>query len=437
MRNPFRWQFSRRARVAPSRIIDVAWLPLTLMGILTAAWLSFRIPTSLAPTASAPRGNQVQAFAAAAREAPTIRKVPRAVVATSRFQPCIDQRVLRQILRKLEPRSAQSRPGVAMATHALRLWGATADFAEGPYVPPDCHFTVWRYSGPTLLQFLASHKSFARYFPDAEPLLQPTEQGIAVRFKPATPLNAPVDTLPDCEAHIDKVLSVFAELGLESDFPITAPERRGSIRDLLGDATARFVLEQELEFSTKAFLYYLELPAKWSNRHGRRVDLNAILQTLAHRDLGEGACTGTHLCQTIALALAIDSREPFLGPDGQTLYDCLREISARLERSQEPSGAWSVDWPMSGIGRQLVESEGAAGARLRVTGHHLEWIAIAPASVCPADDAVLRAIRFLQETLAELPGDSYHHHYTALTHAGRALLILSGVHANSQWLAEE
>lgn len=408
------------------RTFDATWLYVLM---LVAIGIAFLGRTDSTRDRSVDRGVTGEQ-AAVALSQPTqvaIRDFPRVIGASRRFSTVIDESLLRATLSRLEPLSSKPFPSVVMATHALRLWGAQAEFEEVPVVPPGFPSTMWRFSCPSLLAFLTDHKVFEKHFPGSQPLLRSTPYGISVRFKVGRIMDLPVETWPDCEAHLDKVASVFGELGLPAGYPISAPGKFGCIRDILIDSAMRFQPDQELEFSLKAYLYYFDLPAAWTTRHGRQVNLNDLLRSLAHRKMGEqaGACVGTHVCHALALALRVDDEVPYLGNTRNDLMDYLQLVSKRLERSQEPSGAWPADWALSGSGARLADVEGEVGSRMRSTGHHLEWIAMAPPSACPSDPAVEKAIRYVQQTLTEISGHGYYFSYTSLTHAAHALRMLS------------
>jgi hypothetical protein len=104
----------------------------------------------------------------------------------------------------------------------------------------------------------------------------------------------------------------------------------------------------------------------------------------------------------------------------------LGEVIRLLEDRQESDGGWPADW--AGVGRMdpSLGWEGIPATRIRVTGHHLEWIAVAPKELRPSDASVSKAIRFLQETMSRTPGDTYYAYYNLMTHAARALVLFSG-----------
>jgi len=359
-------------------------------------------------------------------EVPVVLSAPRRLEFITDFQEDIDLKTLRSALLRLEPFSPKPMPSVVMATHALRLWGNTESFSEEAIMPAGFHFPVWRFSAPTLLEFLTNHEQYRKYFSDADPLLIPTDYGITVKPKVDNFLDQQINRWPDCEAHVDKVISVFGEIGIPSSFPVLTEKRKGNVRNMLIDSSMRFTMSQEKEFSCKAFLFYYSLPAKWRGKSGQTTDLNEVLESMCEERTGSGCCIGTHVPQVIALALAIDKDKPFLGKSRSKLEDYIRRICRLLEDTQLENGAWPSNWSNNGDHQVMVAIEGEPAVQIRVTGHHLEWIAHTPSEFRPSKTCVTRSILFLQNSLAKLEGDAFYHNYTALTHAARALVLLSG-----------
>lgn len=355
-----------------------------------------------------------------------IRTEPRQITPTNSFQSEISTVDLELILSKVQPFSPKPFPSIVMATHALRLWGSTKLFDEGVIVPDGYHFKVWRFSCPTLLNTVLDHGKFREYFPNGDPLLMPSPHGITVRFKTGNFLDRQITTWPDCEAHIDKVLSVLGEVGISSNQVVKAPGKEGCVRDIVRDAAMRVEPTQELEFTLKGLLYYLDLPANWQNRFGRRIELSKLICEIASKVPSDGACLGIHVTQVVALAIRIDDEEPFLGADREFLLEYLRNVCRSLERSQLPSGAWPGNWSLKGRDWVVGQGESNEAQQIRATGHHLEWIAIAPSTLRPDEKVIIKAIRFLSASLKELDADNYYHNYTPLTHAARSLVLLSG-----------
>ena len=64
--------------------------------------------------------------------------------------------------------------------------------------------------------------------------------------------------------------------------------------------------------------------------------------------------------------------------------------------------------------------------RVLVTGHILEWLAMAPEEIHPSDDVLMRATGWLKATILGLTDSQVRRHYTFLSHAGKALTLWRG-----------
>jgi hypothetical protein len=352
---------------------------------------------------------------------------PRYITPTEDFRQEIHVPRLGIILDRARPLSPKPMISISVVTHALRLWGRSANYLDGPYISEGNHHGSWQFSSDTMLSVLLDADRFEQMYPKAAPLIAPTPYGVSTRYAVGHFDLRPITTWPDCEAHIDKTISVLGEIGVERDYPVHVHGRLASVADMLQDSMMRFSWRQELDFSAKAYLLYLLLPAKWANRYGERITTEGVIRKIIEQGLGRGSCVGTHQCHAMALALRIDAAQPYLSVDlRRDLQARLQTACSHLEQSQLPDGGWPSDWTRSGKPSDLATVEGEPNTRLRVTGHHLEWIAIAPKDTRPSAKCIKRAIHYLQDRLLDLPGDSYYYNYTLLTHAARALLLFSG-----------
>jgi hypothetical protein len=73
--------------------------------------------------------------------------------------------------------------------------------------------------------------------------------------------------------------------------------------------------------------------------------------------------------------------------------------------------------------------------KLLVTGHHLEWLALAPEEVQPPREAVVRAAQWLVTALMEMDEKQIAAAYGPYSHAARALCLWRGVDPFEFWKA--
>jgi hypothetical protein len=71
--------------------------------------------------------------------------------------------------------------------------------------------------------------------------------------------------------------------------------------------------------------------------------------------------------------------------------------------------------------------------RLLVTGHQLEWLALAPEEVQPPRQTVIRAAQWLARTLVEMDQKELVDSYGPYTHAARALCLWRSVEPAAAW----
>lgn len=250
-------------------------------------------------------------------------------------------------------------------------------------------------------------------------------------------MNEPTEKHLLGAAHVDQLLKVLADADIARSTPVVTESASGSIADLLADSIARFSLEQELEFTALAYCRWLPPQTEWRNRFNARFSFDDVARKLCGQPLGTGACNGIHGLQAIAQMLAVDKLHPLLSDSSiSQIEGHLRECTLCLEANELPSGGWGDAW--SGVAGPLPDGEQVWSPRFTVissTGHHLEWIAIAPAELRPATPIVRRAIQALVREVAGMSESdrSNFKHFLPVSHAARALCQLRGESAIRLW----
>ena len=83
----------------------------------------------------------------------------------------------------------------------------------------------------------------------------------------------------------------------------------------------------------------------------------------------------------------------------QTVRDYLMRMRDTIVAAQFPDGHWAGDWPdgKASVTNPIDEPDYKA---VIATGHHLEWLAIAPPEFHPPREVVQRAARVHQDRVA-------------------------------------
>ena len=278
-------------------------------------------------------------------------------------------------------------PTVPTMLHALRLWGVDARFAVPPGAPQitgDC--CAFR-------RVLLDNDSCVRTVRTFEVFWFDTQYGI----RPLT-FPDPVRKAENAEAHSDQLLQVLAECNLPASEPVrTLSGRAGTIADILRDSTARFTLAQELEFTTIAYSRWLPPNNQWRNRFGESFSLENLADALVGVELGKGACQGCHVPFALTNLLLASEQHPQIISDRsrRSVAARLSDISLALESTELPNGGWDKRWS----GHYVEKPDNVFFEfkphfdKISVTGHQLEWIAIAPPAVRPSRAVIARAVR--------------------------------------------
>lgn len=360
------------------------------------------------------------------------RNIPLDIASTGTFRDLLRDEDVAGVLPLAEP--CWTGPNIGLMLHSIRLWGRKAVFSHSWATTAFPGLIM--YSTPDQLRILLDHSAFLEAFKfnfAIPPFLLESEVGVAV-----TTNKDPGIAADQGQFHPEKLLQVLAEIGCQADERVyprrTLQGRREfTINDILSESLWSFHDSQELDFTASAYSRWLLGSATWRNRYGEECSLDQIASRLVERPFGEGSCLGTHLPYALVSLLRANDVEPILSKQtAAKVANRLRELSDVLTRRQQANGAWSLNWygPFHRTSSNWVWYLGTPPyAELLVTGHQLEWIALAPPEVCPPRDTVKRAVEFMTKTMRELREPLFltPDLYTLGTHAARALCLIRGV----------
>lgn len=274
-----------------------------------------------------------------------------------------------------------------------------------------------------MLAFLLDDRYYRSVLPGEPPILFSSDFGVATRTQPIV-----VGRMADQLAHPDDLLCACAEVGLPTDTTIWTRSAEGRLESMVRSAAMRVQAQQELEWTVEALARYLLPTSEWENRFGERLSLEKLAIALCDAPIGSGACLGTHKPYTAAALLRINEECPFLSKRSQ---DALREyllvVLQKLRITQFSDGGWRATWAGPTVTAEEMTNEYAT---IVATGHHLEWIAIAPADCLPTVEMVRAAIQAIYTASSELAGYrvmSKSRVYVPLSHCARAICLLGGV----------
>jgi hypothetical protein len=302
------------------------------------------------------------------------------------------------------------------------------DSLKGPY---SLNSLLQREVGQILAQ-----NSFRRSFPGSAPLVFRSPHGWEVRQRTAP--NAHDHW--EYEHHVDQFLATCGQIGAPSGLSVETDFGRVSIGELLDASRRSFDTSQELCWTLVAYCSYLPNEPQWQNRFGETCSYESIVKDILSLPLDSGSCGGTHKQFAIAYFMNSPSGEQLTTRLRRQCEDYLGRSSKLLEESQLRNGAWGPTWTESQSGTSDWGSTRAVDL-VRITGHQLEWVELAPAAVRPTSACVSRALQFLAEAFDRADVSDIQRDYCAYSHAAcvlkRALasqgtLLLSGEHLPSR-----
>ncbi len=305
--------------------------------------------------------------------------------------------------------------------HALRLWGPNADFGDGK-IP----------SGRELRDYFLDDAAFRRWAGErVPPLFYRGRDGIEVRS-----YDDRVADRQTSSFHTNDLVATLAETGTPLDAPLVMRDGEARVSDLLTTALRRAHPEQlEYEWTAIAYARYVFPQPGWRNKFGERIDVDQLVDQIVHQPAELGPCNGLHRLEALAVLYRADEQHPALRP--RTKLKLLRYMklsSQMLVQAQTPDGYWTRQWPRGAAAAKVSQANPATlHDKLLVTGHHLEWLALAPEEVQPPRETVIRAAQWLVRTLLEMDEKDLVQAYGPYTHAARALCLWRSAEPMEAW----
>ncbi len=352
----------------------------------------------------------------AERELPALRPEPLVLTPLYDDPEVISDEQLRRVLSRLGLRLKGADTSIGHVDHALRFWGADAEF-EDPEI----------LSGEELRRLLTDHSRFVEiYGRNQPPLLMDDGRGVRVRVQEGHASSA----------HFDHTVACFAEAETPLDFPLVTPRQRTTVRAMVERAMREFSLNQtEYEWSALTFALYLRPPGLWTSTEGQEITFDRLARRVMREELPNGVCSANHRLYALVAFLRVDdlAREngepPILSPETrQEVLAFLTDVTAMFVRHQHPDGFWNRDWPTATAATsEPSDREGdSMSDRLIATGHVLEWWAMVPEEVHPPRPVVVAAAQWLVSQVDRMSEDEIDRYFTFLSHAGRALALWRG-----------
>ncbi len=326
---------------------------------------------------------------------------------------------LAAVLWKVVPRFSGEKLKPNYVEHALRTWSIRATFNDPAAM-----------SGEAMKDYLVDHGKYLASWGDAvDPLLVDEPDGVAIRW----------GKLEGASVHHDHWLACLTEAGVSIDEPVFTPNGRDrTIRDVLLRTMRDFrVDEVETEWTSLALGLWLPPERNWFNSEGREISFDLLAFRLMRGERSLGVCSGTHRVYSLMALVRLDDEFRILSPAMRAdAWSYLEGVRDAITLSQFPDGHWPSNWPE---GAAAVEHPKADELYKQViaTGHHLEWLAIAPPELHPPREQIQKAARWIIRTTKEMSVEDILQRYTFFSHVGNALALWRHTHPPDFWKSWE
>jgi hypothetical protein len=348
---------------------------------------------------------------------PSLRKSPpEPVVQVPRQEPLriaplynrpemVNDADLAAVLRQLRPKFPAQKIKPNFVEHALRIWGVDATFRDPAVM-----------SGAKMRDFLVNHGQYlASWGPEMEPLLQEKEDGVAIRY----------GKVEGASVHHDHFLACLTEAGVSLNEQVFTPQQHiRTINDVLQRALRDFrVDEPETEWSAMAFGLWISPIREWKLADGRTVTFDMLADRLLRGAKKFGVCSGTHRLYSMMTLVRLDDEFHILSLQSrEKIMAHLRNVKQLIMESQFDDGHWPSNW-YDGAAAIKTPLNDQLYQQVISTGHHLEWLAIAPEELHPPRAQIDKAARWAIRTTIDQKPESILASYTFYSHIGGALSL--------------
>ena len=330
---------------------------------------------------------------------------------------------LAAVLKQMLPRFDSSKMKPNHIEHALRTWHANAEFQDPSAM-----------SGADMRDFLIDHGRFMlSWGVDTPPLLEDRNTGVYIRWGHEA----------GASYHHDHTLACLTEALVPLNHPVRTPRRpNATMQDVVEQAMYDFQLdERETEWSAMAFGLWLPPTREWTNGNGRKLSFDLIARRQMRGGKKHGVCGGTHRVYSLMVLVRLHDR--FVAETGDGIlsdevrtdaYAYLKSVRDILLVTQFEDGHWPYTWP---TGEESMADDNPEYRNVIATGHHLEWLAIAPPDLHPPREMIEKAADWIIENTTSKTHEEIMDSYTFYSHVGNALALWRSTTASEFWMKWE
>ncbi len=346
---------------------------------------------------------------------PVDRKLPIQISRPYNRPDLVSDDDLAAVLKQIQPIFDRKEMKANFIEHAIRVWGVNATFQNPKAI-----------SGQEMLEFLTDAGKFTESWGrGVRPFLREQPRGVQVHWGHDT----------GASFHHDHLLASVTEANAPLDTPVYGPPRRNdTLYNVLQESMRDFRLdEKETEWTAMAFGLWIPPQKEWIGSEGRRYSFDLLVDRLLRGDRQTGVCAGTHRVYSLMLLIRLDDEYHILSKAARdAAYKYLEGVRDAIMASQFEDGHWPSNWP---DGKHAVDSpiDEPEYRKVIATGHHLEWMSIAPKELLVPDEQLKKAIDWIVANTKSKSRSEINAAYTFYSHVGAALSNWRQVHPAEFW----
>lgn len=322
---------------------------------------------------------------------------------------------LAAVLDKVQPRFSHEKLKPNFVEHALRTWWLKAKFADPKVM-----------SGEALKEFLTNHGEYLASWGDKmAPLLQDETTGVAIRWGKEE----------GASVHHDHWLACLTEAGIGLHDTVFTPVRSREVSDVLQQALRDFRLDEtEVEWSAMAFGLWIAPQKSWTTRDGRTVSFDLLADRLMRGHKRFGVCSGTHRLYSLIVLIRLDDEHDILSDAmRERIMNHMKAVRDLIAVCQFEDGHWPSNWS-DGADALKKPIDDELYKQVIATGHHLEWMAIAPEKLHVSREQIRKASAWCIKTTRQQSASDIAMRYTFFSHIGNALALWRKTHPADFWM---
>ena len=191
--------------------------------------------------------------------------------------------------------------------------------------------------------------------------------------------------------------------------------------------------ERETEWSAMGFGLWLSPQKEWVNGHHRKLNFDMIARRQMRGHKTYGVCGGTHRVYSLMSLVRLDDEFDILSDEVHAeALKYLASVRDILLVTQFEDGHWPYNWPDGEAALDTPEDYDAYKDVI-ATGHHLEWLAIAPKELHPPHEQILKAADWIIKNTTSKTKKEILSNYTFYSHVGNALALWRNTRASVFW----